>query len=209
MASPHPSFVPCPLALFIQFIRTASDLFRLVPFSVFIIVPGAELLLPVVIRFFPGILPSQFQEAKSRDDRLKAQLVVKLEMAKFLQQTVTDMAVASSKKSSSKSKDLEEFAMLLREGLKPGTSIPTNEVLRFSKLFQDELTLDNLSRPQLQALCRLLQLQPYVGNVGWGKASLRFILVFFFFFCFSLSQDRYGQSTALSAAHEAATVEAR
>lgn len=35
-------------------IRTTGDLFRLLPFSVFIIVPFMELLLPVAIKLFPG-----------------------------------------------------------------------------------------------------------------------------------------------------------
>ncbi|KAG7259393.1 hypothetical protein CRUP_029283 [Coryphaenoides rupestris] len=42
---------------------------------------------------------------------------------------------------------------------------PSNEqILRFSKLFEDELTLDNLTRPQLVALCRLLELQSMGTN---------------------------------------------
>lgn len=42
---------------------------------------------------------------------------------------------------------------------------PSNEqIIRFSKLFEDELTLDNLTRPQLVALCKLLELQPIGTN---------------------------------------------
>ena len=40
--------------------RTVSDLFRLLPFSVFIIVPFMELLLPIALKLFPGMLPSTF-----------------------------------------------------------------------------------------------------------------------------------------------------
>lgn len=36
--------------------------------------------------------------------------------------------------------------------------------MRFSKLFEDELTLDNLTRPQLVALCKLLELQSIGTN---------------------------------------------
>lgn len=49
-----------------QLVRTSSDVFRLVPFSVFIIVPFMELLLPVFLKFFPNMLPSTFQTASSR-----------------------------------------------------------------------------------------------------------------------------------------------
>lgn len=38
------------------------------------------------------------------------------------------------------------------------------EILKYSKLFEDEITLDNLSRPSLIALCRLLELQPLGTN---------------------------------------------
>lgn len=46
-----------------QLVRTVSDLFRLVPFSIFIIVPFMELALPIFIKLFPNMLPSTFQEA--------------------------------------------------------------------------------------------------------------------------------------------------
>lgn len=57
-------------------IRTTSDMFRLLPFSVFIIVPFMELLLPVVIKFFPGMLPSTFQSASDQDAKIKQNLKV-------------------------------------------------------------------------------------------------------------------------------------
>jgi len=49
--------------MFCQLVRTTADLFRLVPFLVFIIVPFAEFLLPFVLKFFPGMLPSTFAGA--------------------------------------------------------------------------------------------------------------------------------------------------
>lgn len=42
--------------------RTVSDLFRLVPFSIFIIVPFMEFTLPIFLKLFPNMLPSTFQE---------------------------------------------------------------------------------------------------------------------------------------------------
>jgi cytochrome b561 len=44
-----------------QLTQTTADLFRMVPFTFFIIVPFAELLLPVALRLFPNMLPSTFQ----------------------------------------------------------------------------------------------------------------------------------------------------
>lgn len=44
-----------------QLIKTTTDIFRLVPFSIFIIVPFMELLLPFALKLFPNMLPSTFQ----------------------------------------------------------------------------------------------------------------------------------------------------
>lgn len=49
-----------------QLTRTTADIFRLLPFSIFIIVPFMELLLPVFLKFFPGMLPSTFQSTKDK-----------------------------------------------------------------------------------------------------------------------------------------------
>lgn len=53
------------------------------------------------------------------------------------------------------------FLLQIRE---TGERPSNEEILRFSKLFEDELTLDNLTRPQLVALCKLLELQSIGTN---------------------------------------------
>src|ERR1700722_14837486 len=45
-----------------QLKRTTTDLLRLVPFSVFVIVPFMEFLLPVALKLFPNLLPSTFED---------------------------------------------------------------------------------------------------------------------------------------------------
>ena len=45
-------------------VTTTSDLVKLIPFSFFVIVPFAELLLPVVIKFYPKLLPSTYDVGK-------------------------------------------------------------------------------------------------------------------------------------------------
>ena len=45
-----------------QLKRTTTDLLRLIPFSVFVIIPGLELVLPIFLRFFPNMLPSTFED---------------------------------------------------------------------------------------------------------------------------------------------------
>lgn len=150
-------------------VRTTSDLFRLLPFSVFIIVPFMELLLPLAIKLFPGMLPSTFQTAVEREDKIKQNLKVKLEMAKFLQKTLDDMSVQSKDHRSQSAKDFSEFFTKMRTT----DFVVTNEdILKYSKLFEDEITLDSLSRPQLQALCRVLEMPP-IGTSNLLRFQLR------------------------------------
>ncbi|KAK7075855.1 letm1 and EF-hand domain-containing protein 1, mitochondrial, partial [Halocaridina rubra] len=142
-------------------VRTTADLFRLLPFSVFIIVPFMELLLPVAIKLFPGMLPSTFETANEKEAKLKKTLKSKLEMAKFLQQTLDNMAVQAK---GHRSESAKEFVLFFEKVQKTGEQVSNEEILKFSKLFEDEITLDSLSRPQLVALCQLLEMQPFGTN---------------------------------------------
>ena len=58
-----------------QLTRTTADIFRLVPFAVFIVVPFMEFLLPVFLKLFPNMLPSTFQ------DKMKEQVWILLGFA--------------------------------------------------------------------------------------------------------------------------------
>lgn len=51
--------------------QTWSDLFKFVPFSIFILIPGLELLLPAWLVIFPNAIPSQFQSDSSKEQKLE------------------------------------------------------------------------------------------------------------------------------------------
>ncbi|KAK2495948.1 hypothetical protein MC885_004653 [Smutsia gigantea] len=144
-----------------QFLRICADLFRLVPFLVFVVVPFMEFLLPVAVKLFPSMLPSTFETPSSKEERLKKELRVKLELAKFLQDTIEEMALKNKAAEGNATKDFSVFFQKIRE---TGERPSNEEIMRFSKLFEDELTLDNLTRPQLVALCKLLELQSIGTN---------------------------------------------
>ncbi|XP_043918230.1 mitochondrial proton/calcium exchanger protein [Protopterus annectens] len=144
-----------------QFLRICADVFRLVPFLVFVIVPFMEFLLPVAIKLFPNMLPSTFETKSKKEERLKKELHVKLEMAKFLQDTIEEIALRNK---AAKGNVTAEFSLFLQKIRETGERPSNEEILRFSKLFEDELTLDNLTRPQLVALCKLLELHTVGTN---------------------------------------------
>ncbi|XP_047466870.1 mitochondrial proton/calcium exchanger protein isoform X7 [Mugil cephalus] len=152
-----------------QFLRTCADVFRLLPFLVFIIVPFMEFLLPVALKLFPNMLPSTFETQTKKEERLKKELRVKLEMAKFLQDTIEEIALRNKVDQSTVTEEFSTFFQKIRDS---GERPSNEQIIKFSKLFEDELTLDNLTRPQLVALCRLLELQ----SIGTNN-FLRFQLI--------------------------------
>ncbi|XP_032869738.1 LETM1 domain-containing protein LETM2, mitochondrial [Amblyraja radiata] len=144
-----------------RLLRTCVDLFRLVPFVIFLIVPFMEFLLPVVLKLFPEMLPSTFETKLSREQKQKQTMAAKLEIAKFLQETIVEMAKRNKTESGGAA---QQFSSYLQKVRHSGEHPSTKDIVRFSKLFEDELTLEHLNRPQLVALCRLLELQPIGTN---------------------------------------------
>jgi len=68
------------------------DLFRLVPFAIFVIVPFMEFLLPFALRLFPNMLPSTFQDSLKKEENMKKELQARLAVAGFMQETLQEMA---------------------------------------------------------------------------------------------------------------------
>ncbi|OAY62967.1 LETM1 and EF-hand domain-containing protein 1, mitochondrial [Ananas comosus] len=155
-----------------QLTRTTADIFRLVPFAVFIIVPFMEFLLPVFLKLFPNMLPSTFQDKMKEQEALKRKLKARIEYAKFLQDTVKEMAkevqVSRSGEIKQTAEDLDEFLNKVRTGAR----VPNEEILNFAKLFNDELTLDNISRPRLVNMCKYMGIPPF-GTDNYLRFMLR------------------------------------
>ncbi|XP_039709841.1 LETM1 domain-containing protein LETM2, mitochondrial isoform X1 [Pteropus medius] len=143
-----------------RLLRTCADFFRLVPFMVFIIVPFMEFLLPVFLKLFPEMLPSTFESESKKEEKQKKKMAAKLEVAKFLQETITEMTRRNRTKLGEDSTRFSSYIKQVQTGHKPSTK----EIVRFSKLFEDQLTLGHLDRPQLVALCKLLELQSFGTN---------------------------------------------
>jgi LETM1 and EF-hand domain-containing protein 1 len=94
-----------------QLKRTTADLLRLVPFLIIVLIPFLELLLPVLLKLFPNMLPSTFESKFQEEEKRKKLLKMRLEMAKFLQDTVEEVALTkkASGESSKAAKDFTEF----------------------------------------------------------------------------------------------------
>lgn len=145
-----------------------------------------------------------------QEEKQKKGLAAKLELAKFLQETIAEMARRNKAKAQTED-ETQRFSTFVQrvsysspccvlprqwanseirfsDGLwggwksesalsvsrravmclcqvrGTGEQPTTKDIVRFSKLFEDELTLEHLERPQLVALCKLLELQPIGTN---------------------------------------------
>jgi LETM1 and EF-hand domain-containing protein 1, mitochondrial len=137
-----------------QLQRTVQDLGRLVPFSVFVIVPFAELLLPVALKLFPNLLPSTYEGAKSKETKATSLRATRKEVSNFLRQTLKETGLPVTAANTQR----EEFIQFFKKVRTTGESPTQADVIKVCKIFKDDLTLDNLSRPQLVGICRYMNL---------------------------------------------------
>ena len=145
-----------------QMTRTTADVFRLVPFAAFVLIPFMEFLLPVALKLFPGMLPSTFRNDLKHEEELKKKLKAKLEVARFLQDTVRVMAKGLKQSRSGYTRDkadkLYDFMKRVRSG---DATVTNDDISKFATLFGDEFTLDHISRGQLANMCRFVGIAPY------------------------------------------------
>ncbi|GKY93228.1 hypothetical protein MPSEU_000290500 [Mayamaea pseudoterrestris] len=165
-----------------QLLRTVTDLFRLVPFSMFIIIPFMEFALPFALRIFPNMLPSTFQDSLKAEETMKRELQSRISMTRFFQETLEELAKEQKRKAAKKKKELieageddvtihhhEDSAAAMLEFLekaRKGETIPADVIIKYANYFHDDLTLDNMPRMQLINMCK------YMGIPHYGSDSL-------------------------------------
>lgn len=173
-----------------QLIRTATDVFRLVPMSVFVLIPFMEFALPFALKIFPNMLPSTFQDSLKEEEKMKRELQTRISMAGFFQDTLKELAkeqkkVAQKKVDAAIDKDnsTDETRALAQEAsaadflefldkARKGEPLPPDVIIQFSQYFSDNLTLDHMDRMQLINLCKYMGLPPY-GNDNLLRFQLR------------------------------------
>ena len=90
-----------------------------------------------------------------------------MEIAKFLQATLkggVESSEAEDVETAEPEVNVDDFISFLQQAQTSGKPVKNEDILKYSALFENEITLDNLERPQLIALCQLLELQPMGTN---------------------------------------------
>uniref|UniRef100_A0A8C9GAQ7 Mitochondrial proton/calcium exchanger protein-like n=1 Tax=Piliocolobus tephrosceles TaxID=591936 RepID=A0A8C9GAQ7_9PRIM len=148
-------------------IRTVNDMFKLIPFSFFIIVPFAEFLLPIVLRIYPDLLPSTFKNNDDNLTNIKKKIYAKQQLSKFLQQLIEEKEKQLGENIDidieKKKNILNKFHLQLinkdESDVNPFLSV--NDTLKIAKIFKEEFALDKMELKTLQTICHLLGLKPY------------------------------------------------
>ncbi|KAG0347882.1 hypothetical protein BG004_006678, partial [Podila humilis] len=165
-----------------QLRRTTKDLLRLIPFSVFVIVPFMEFLLPFALRLFPNMLPSTFEHASEADEKKRKLIKMRFEVAKFMQQTIEGAGSVPVSKTATtppaaaataEGGGVSDFSTIIQKiRSTTGEQTSTEELIRVVKSFPDEVTLDNLTRLQLLSMCRYMNLNAF-GTDAFLRYQLR------------------------------------
>jgi LETM1 and EF-hand domain-containing protein 1 len=110
--------------------------------------------LPVALKLFPNMLPSTYEGAKAKESKAASLRSTRKQVSNLLRQTLREtglpLTVANTQR--------EEFTEFFRKVRTTGESPTQADVIKVCKIFKDDLTLDNLSRPQLVGICRYMNL---------------------------------------------------
>lgn len=131
---------------------TTFDLLRMVPFSFFIIIPGAEVLLPVALKLYPGLLPSTFSTEEEESKKLIASFPTRFRYRKDLRDHLAQLA---------KDRELEDDAGL--RAFMQGEPVDTEIVRDVAMKLEDALTVDKLPRSVLIAACHTMGISTRFG----------------------------------------------
>ncbi|SCU80195.1 LADA_0B05600g1_1 [Lachancea dasiensis] len=161
-----------------QLKRTMGDVFRLVPFSAFLIIPFAELLLPVALKIFPSLLPSTYESGSAKQLKKQELNDVRQKTSNFLQETLEESSLISynSIETAEKKKKFLNFFKKLNSPKDGNNNVFTHdEIVTVAQMFKNDSVLDNLSRPQLVAIAKYMSLRPF-GNDNLLRYQIRYNL---------------------------------
>ena len=147
-----------------QLVRTTGDVFRMVPFVIIIAVPFMEFLLPAIVSYFPGMLPSTFQSDLQNEEKRKRMLKYRLELARYMQDTSRDVGRQIAARAEGETRETALELIRLVNRAREGQILESSDLMRVAKLFKDEITLDNAPRGQLVAMSHFFRLNVFLPD---------------------------------------------
>ncbi|KAK8820577.1 hypothetical protein WA577_006637, partial [Blastocystis sp. JDR] len=146
-----------------QLNRAVSDTSRLVPFTIFAIIPFSEFALPFVIKKFPNFLPSTFTSEAKKAEIRKDLVEARLAMAREYYDKMKDNARRQRRKDLS---DAECSSAMLQQirAVSYGQVSDVDDVIVVSKFFSDEIIVDYLDKAQLTSIAKYMNVLTLGGD---------------------------------------------
>lgn len=144
----------------LQLKRTTQDMMRLVPFSAFVIVPFAELLLPVALKLFPNLLPSTYESKKDKLNKLESLRKTRGIMSEIIRDNKSHFKPVNI--TEEQKLVFNNFYQHVRETGEPESR---EQLIQVARLFTDDTVLDNVTRSYLVAIAKYINLQPFGTDV--------------------------------------------
>ena len=141
--------------------KVKTDILKFIPFSLFLIVPGGEALLPAYLKLFPNSLPSQFISDSDRKKKMH-------DLHKIQQVAAEDLITTWPiyLKSLLENPDVTEEDKIAIKGLLDSLSgeesLPTN-LLEFRFIFRKYGNFRNFKNPALLNIAKFMGQEPITG----------------------------------------------
>jgi len=149
-----------------QLKRTVLDVLRFIPFVFFVIIPFLEIALPLVLYFFPNMLPSTFSTRHQKEEKEKKLLSARLKSVQFVSGLHSEYLERIED-----DEELTKVKAILKK-FRRGSSLSPPELDLIVPFFRDHVTLDNMDSVQLQNLCQFLNLTS-IGTDALLRTRLR------------------------------------
>lgn len=95
--------------------RIKKDFIKFVPFSFFVLIPGAEIFLPPFLMIFPNSVPSQFQQEKKKKEKKEQMLIKRNKAAMTLNQRFPGYLKALEVDELVNEKDVDRIGQLIKD----------------------------------------------------------------------------------------------
>ena len=141
--------------------QITQDVIKFIPFSIFILIPGLELLLPAWLVIFPNAIPSQFQSKNTRQKKMDELLMNRNNGAEKLLYKFPKYLKTLSNSSILSKKEKEELEELLK--LVDSNNAMHTDYLRYKHLFTKYADFKHFKVTSLQEMAHFMGLSPVTG----------------------------------------------
>lgn len=141
--------------------RITKDVIKFVPFSIFILIPGLELLLPAWLVIFPNAIPSQFQSASARQKKIEEMIQnrnIAAERLLFNYPKYINKLSKSDYLSDQEKEELQELLNILET-----RDVMHTDLLKFKHLFTKYAEFRHFKVNTLMSMAHFMGLSPVTG----------------------------------------------